>query len=262
MLLAASLFAATVSGEPADDGRMAIDKSQQALGNRVGNASFVDSHGNKRELDEFLGKPVAISMIYTSCAQSCSVITPHIKRVMQVGRDSLGTDSFTVLSIGFDLPVDTPENMASYARRFGIREPNWHFLTPVDSAALESIAEDTGFHYVPSPNGFDHTVQVTLLDEEGKVFRQVYGEIFDTPLLIEPLKHLVFDTPAPDEGVFSRLANRVRLFCTVYDPKSDRYYFDYSLFMGILAGVLVIGFGIIWLLREIGHRRRGNANEG
>ena len=30
----------------------------------------------------------------------------------------------------------------------------------------------------------------------------------------------------------------MKLFCTVYDPRTGRYYFDYSLFASIIIGAL------------------------
>jgi len=141
--------------------------------------------------------------------------------------------------------------MAHYARRHGVTDPNWFFLSTENQATLDRIIDETGFHFVETAGGYDHTVQLTILDAQGKIFRQVYGELFDAPLLVEPLKQLVLGTPAPDDSLLTRVGNRVRLFCTVYDPKADRYYFDYSLFMGILAGLLVLCTTGIWLMREI-----------
>jgi protein SCO1/2 len=100
-------------------------------------------------------------------------------------------------------------------------------------------------------------VQVTILDREGRVWRQVYGDTFPTPQLVEPLKDLVFNRPASESGLFGRLGDRVRLFCTVYDAQGDRYLFDYSLFAGIFIGVLVLGSAILWLLFELRGARRG-----
>ena len=33
---------------------------------------------------------------------------------------------------------------------------------------------------------------------------------------------------------------RIKLFCTTYDPVRDGYYFDYSLFLGMLIGASII----------------------
>lgn len=247
---------ATVSAGTTDIERRAIELSQAALGNEVGPLYFLDQHGQSRSLDEFRGRPVLLSVIFTACVHSCQVATRHLDRLVRVARAALGADSFTVLTVGFDQPVDTPEQMASYARRYGITDPHWHFLSAPDWATVSALLDTVGFVYVPSPRGFDHTVQVSILDRDGRVYRQVYGEIFPTPQLVEPLKDLVFNRPASEAGLFGRLGDRVRLFCTIYDAQGDRYLFDYSLFAGIFIGVLVIGSSICWLLVEVRRSRR------
>jgi protein SCO1 len=251
-------LAAALAGHPAiaDIERRAIEVSQAALGNQVGALQFFDQHGAPRSLDEFRGQPVLLSLIFTACVHSCQVATRQLDRVVRIARGALGQDSFTVLTFGFDPPVDTPAQMAGYARRYGINDPNWHFLSSPDEATMSRLMDTVGFLSQPSPRGFDHTVQVTVLDRDGKVLRQVYGEIFPIPQLVEPLKALVFNRPLSDVGVLGQIGDRVRLFCTVYDAKGDRYIFDYSLFAGMFIGVLVLGSSIIWLLIELRNARR------
>jgi protein SCO1 len=234
----------------------AIEMSQAALGNEVSGLHFLDQRGRSRTLDEFRGQPVVLSLIFTACVHSCQVSTRQLDRVVQIARGALGQDSFTVLTVGFDQPVDTPEQMAAYARRFGITDPNWHFLSSPDRQTIDALMDRVGFLQQPSPRGFDHTVQVTILNREGRVWRQVYGEVFPTPQLVEPLKDLVFDRPPSEVGLLGRLGDRVRLFCTVYDAQGDRYRFDYSMFAGIFIGTIILGFAIFWLLLEFRRSRR------
>jgi protein SCO1 len=261
-LLSALAFACTLFAHavPADIERRAIEVSQAAIGNEVGALRFLDRHGRARGLEEFRGQPVVLSLVFTGCAYSCEVSTRQLDRVVQVARSALGQDSFTVLTVGFDQPVDTPDQMRAYARRHGINDPNWHFLSSPDPQTVAALMTSVGFLSQPSPRGYDHTVQITLLDRDGRVSRQVYGEVFPTPQLVEPLKDLVFNRPLSEAGLLGRLGDRVRLFCTVYDAQGDRYHFDYSLFAGIFIGMLVIGSAILWLLLEYrGFRRRRSA---
>jgi protein SCO1/2 len=44
--------------------------------------------------------------------------------------------------------------------------------------------------------------------------------------------------------------NTLKLFCTVYDPNTDRYRFDYSIFLGIAIGFLCLGGIGIFIIRE------------
>ena len=69
---------------------------------------------------------------------------------------------------------------------------------------------------------------------------------------------LVFQRGAPLSSL-SRLVDRVKYFCTVYDPNSGRYYFNYSLFMGIAIGIGCFGFALIVLIREWRKGEAGSA---
>lgn len=255
VILAMLLSLAFEQGPEAASEREVIDISQAAIGRPVTNLALVDQHGQTSRLDDFIGQPLAISLIYTGCVHSCSVTTHHLKRAVESARHALGDETFQVLTIGFDWPSDNPERLADYARRHRIDDPNWHFLGARSGDEIAQLVSDLGFVYQPSARGYDHTVQVSLIDQDGLVYRQVYGEVFDLPLLVEPLKDLVLDRPAPDVGWLSRLGDRVRLFCTVYDAGGDRYYFDYSMFLGILIGTITLGSVLALLLVEARRKR-------
>jgi protein SCO1/2 len=190
---------------------------------------------------EFRGKPLVVSMVYTSCYQICPMTTRFLSGVVDKARAALGDDSFSVAVIGFDTQVDTPAAMRYFADKQGIDDSVWQLLS-MTSAELEQLASDIGFQFFPSSNGFDHLIQATVIDAEGQVYRQVYGQVFDTPLLVDPLIELVLGRGAPEQPMLTNLMNKIKLFCTTYDPVRDGYYFDYSLFIGMLIGASIIIF--------------------
>ena len=111
------------------------------------------------------------------------------------------------------------------------------------------MARAVGFAIYARAGGFDHIAQVSLVDAKGTLYQQVYGAVFEPPVIVEPLKDLVFGRYRPVsslQGIF----DRIKLFCTVYDPNSGRYYFDYSLFVGIAIGLLCLGLVLGFLIRE------------
>ena len=81
------------------------------------------------------------------------------------------------------------------------------------------------------------------------VYRQVYGADIETQSFVEPLKELVFDTPR-DAALVQHWVDTFRLFCTVYDPNSGRYRFDYSIAMTIFVGLLCLGAIATFVARE------------
>jgi protein SCO1/2 len=233
-LVLAALPAAAHQGPDGFDEIGALAASQEALGKPVSDHRFTAGDGTSLTLQELRGRPVMLSLIYTSCEHTCPLITQHLARAIEVADAALGSERFAVLTIGFDTKADTPARMRAYQASHAAARPGWWFLS-ADAATIESLAAEIGFRVTPRAGGFDHLAQVTVLDADGRVYRQVYGDDFPPQLLVEPLKELVFGRPAATSFV-AGLLDRVRLLCTVYDPAADRYRFSYAIFVGLLIG--------------------------
>lgn len=234
---------------------IALKTSQDAIGGQLGDHLFIDATGRPVSMKTFMGKPLILSMVYTSCYQICPMTTRHLAKIVEKARLTFGKDSFSVALIGFDTSVDTPEAMQYFAKKQGVHDKDWNLLS-IDTDDIDRLAKDIGFIYFPSVNGFDHLIQTTIIDAQSRVYRQVYGQVFDTPLLIEPLKELILGHPQQNQTFFSELTSKIKLFCTIYDPVRDGYYFDYSLFLGILIGAMIILLISIFLVKEIRKNRQ------
>ena len=230
------------------DREAALAASQAAIGQPLGDYTFRNTDGQTFRLQDLAGKPVIVSMIYTSCHHICPMITKNLEEKVEIAREAFGDDKFSVVTIGFDWRVDTAEQMRIYASSRGIDQTHWHFLSS-DAQSIEAITSDLGFAFIASAKGFDHLSQTTIVDANGIVYRQVYGQDFDAPALVEPLKELIFDTPSA-AGAIEHWVDTFRFFCTVYDPNSGRYLFDYSIFMTILVGVICLGAILVFIVYE------------
>lgn len=229
------------------DGQEALRVSQAAVGRRLSDHSFLNRSEEEVSLSDYSGKPLLISLIYTSCYYSCSVFTRYLGEIVDVAREALGEGSFSVVTIGFDAVNDSPGRMALYASGQGIDDPDWAFLSG-DVETLQALTSELGFTYEASPKGFDHMAQVTVIDANGVIYRQVYGDRFEPPALVEPLKELVFGLD-PTSSRIDRWVDNVRLFCTIYDPSTGRYRFDYSIFVGLIIGALCLAAIAIFIVR-------------
>lgn len=228
--------------EPIDPDE-ALRLSQAAIGRTVGDYRFTDQDNRPLDLARLRGRPVIVSYIYTSCAFVCPTITASLARSVELAREVVGPEGFTVVSLGFDTRVDTPGQMRKYAAERGISMPGWYFASG-DEATVASFARDVGFSYAPLAGGFDHLAQVTIIDADGRVYRQVYGPDFSPPMIVDPIKRLALGITTPERPVADFL-NKVRLLCTSYDPKSGRYRFDYSLILEIGIGLsCTLGFAV------------------
>ena len=235
--------------------KTALQASQDAIDQVLSKHRFTDDNGRGLTMHDFLGKPLIISMIYTSCDRICPMTIRHLSKVVEKARDTLGKDSFSVAIIGFDTQFDTPQKMKYFASQQGIDEKGW-FALSADADTIAALTKELGFVYFGSPSGFDHVVQATVVDEKGQIYRQVYGETFDTQLLLEPMLDLVLDRPKSSQSFLLNIADKVRFFCTTYDARTDSYHFDYSLFLGMAIGFSVILSTIIFIIRELRYAKR------
>jgi protein SCO1/2 len=215
--------AAPLAAQGSYDREAALAISQGVLGSTLRDQTFRDTAGQSFALESLRGKPLVISLIYTSCHHVCPIITASIERNAEIAHEALGEDAFSIVTIGFDWQVDTPDRMRMYASAKNIDVAGWHFLSG-DEASVAAISEDLGFQF------------------------------FDAPAFVEPLKELVFDTPR-EAGFVDHWVDSFKLFCTVYDPNTGRYAFDYSIFTMIVVGVLCLGAILTFIVTEWRHAR-------
>ena len=226
------------------DKTSAMKISQAAIGRTLGDYTLHNRQGRLVKLSDFRGKPLIVSLIYTHCLPLCPATTRNLAHAVDRTRGAVGKDGFNVITVGFDALHDTPEAMRSFARQQGvINEPNWAFLS-ADQSTITRLAADLGFLFSPSAKGFDHLVQVTVVDAHGKIYRQIYGMDPDPDLLTETMRELVFGH-APQSLSLSLLVSRARLHWTQYDPSTGTYHFGYGILVALgFSALLVIVIGI------------------
>jgi len=141
--------------------------------------------------------------------------------------------------------------MRSFARQHHAGGENWLFAA-ADATTIDRLASAVGFDFAASAGGFDHPAQVTVVDKEGRVYSQIYGGSFAIPAVVDPL---IYGGSRP---VFSLagLGDRIKLICTVYDPRTGRYYFDYSIILSVFIGASFLAVALHFLVRELRKSKR------
>lgn len=253
-LIAGLLFAQAMPSDGGLDPRVALKVSQAAVGTTIGDYTLVEGDGTQVRLAEYRGKPVIVSFIYTGCMQVCPTTTKFLGRAIEEAQRALGKDAFRVVTVGFNLPFDTPVAMREFRKKQGIDVAHWEFLA-ADAPTIDGLARDTGFVWSPTASGFDHLTQATIVDGRGRVVRQVYGESFELPMFVGPLKELVTGAPAPAQDL-AGILERVRILCTVYDPRAGKYRLNYGLVIEILVGLSVLGATAFYIGNEWRRQRR------
>jgi len=258
LLLAGLTFctAALAAEAPALDEKEALRASQAVIGSTVPDHTLLGSDGRPLRLSSYRGKPLLVSFIYTGCFQICPTQTRALQDAMKGLGAVFGPHQYNVVSIGFNQPFDSPTAMRAFAAQQGIAEPNWAFLSP-PSASVEQLTRDFGFRYQATAAGFDHLLGVSVVNAEGRIHSQIYGERLTARQLGEPLRELLGAAPLPQQLRLGDLIERVRILCTVYDPDTGTYRYDFGLILEIAGGLtFFLTVGVYLLLDRLRRRKQ------
>lgn len=144
-------------------------------------------------LGDLLGKVVAVTFIYTSCADTCPLLTAKLAGLQaKLGAD-FGPKVFFA-SVTVDPERDTPEVLKRYARAHGANPAGWAFLTGTPFE-IRAVAKHYGVSYRKTSRGeVDHTFLTSLVDQDGILRVQYLGVRFDPNELLRDLQTLVSES--------------------------------------------------------------------
>ncbi len=264
LLLALGIaFACTTAAAKAEtatlDPTEALRTAEAAVGRQVPDLVLTDRNGKPLRLSSFQGQPLLVSFIYTGCFEVCPTQTRMLLEAVNGLDKLLGPSQFQVISIGFNQPFDSPHAMRAFAAQQRITHANWEFLSP-NAAQVEQLTQAFGFSYAPTAAGFDHLLGVSLVDRQGRIRSQIYGDRLRADQLGEPLRKLLRDEPLPAQAGLADLIERVRILCTIYDPETGTYRYDYKLIFELIGGALFFASVTIYFLLEWRNRRRQRRN--
>jgi protein SCO1 len=160
---------------------------------RIGPApefTLTNQDGQRASLSALRGKVVAITFIYTTCVDTCPLLTAKMASLQgRLGGDFGPRVQF--LSISVDPARDTPEVLKRYAEAHGAQGAGWTFLTGTP-AEIRTVAKHYGVYYRKTPRGdVDHTFLTSLVDRDGILRVQYLGVRFDPNELLRDLQTLV-----------------------------------------------------------------------
>ena len=140
--------------------------------------TLISQDGIPVTLADLRGKVVAVTFIYTSCTDTCPMLTALMVRVQdQLGRDF--GESITFVSITVDPDRDTPEVLKHYADTFGADLKGWRFLTG-EPATIRDVTHRYGVYAAKTAKGdVDHTFLTSIVDRNGMLRVQYLGVRFD-----------------------------------------------------------------------------------
>ena len=148
---------------------------------------------------------------------------------------------------------------ADFSREIGSLEPKRVKVELFGSLGLTGKGHGTHLAVISGLMGnqpetvIPETMQ-SLYDQVEEVREILIPQAGTVPFNVK--KDLVFNRPQSAHNFFSGMVDRVKLFCTVYDPNTGRYRFDYSLFVQITIGGLAVLAVFTYLLVETRRARR------
>ena len=164
-VLAATLLVLT----PFSPGWSAPAKAASLPANSVYQLSIPlsDQLGRTSKLEDWRGKPVLISMFYSSCEFVCPRIVEAVKKT----EESLLAQraEVPVLMVSFDPLRDDTAKLNAMAEERRI-DPKLWTLARTDARNVRKLAAMLGIQYRELPSGeFNHSSVIILLDGEGRV---------------------------------------------------------------------------------------------
>jgi len=160
---------------------LAHDTTQNARLPTIGPApDFVltSQDGVRVTLGAYRGKVVAVTFIFTSCQDTCPLLTAKMAQVQDELGPAFGA-KIAFLSITVDPARDTPQVLKQYAQAFGANTAGWAFLTG-NSADIREVERRYGVFAASAPDGnIDHTFLTSLVDPRGNLRVQYLGVRFD-----------------------------------------------------------------------------------
>jgi protein SCO1 len=155
------------------------------------------SQDNKRvSLTCLQGKVVAVTFLYTSCLDTCPLLTAKLAGLQaRLGLDFGRKVSFVAITV--DPERDTPEVLRRYALAHGADLNGWAFLTDTP-AQIRAVAGEYGVYVRKTPRGdVDHTFLTSLVDQRGILRVQYLGTRFDPDELLGDIRALLREGSKP-----------------------------------------------------------------
>lgn len=131
-------------------------------------ASLTDQDGRAFKLRDHLGRPVLVSMFYTSCQFVC----PMLIEAMEITRKGLTMEEraqLDLLLVSFDPERDDVKKLKAVATAREADARQWT-LARTDASSARKIAATLGIQYRQLADGeFNHSTVLVLLDGEGRI---------------------------------------------------------------------------------------------
>jgi protein SCO1/2 len=167
-----------------------------ATGQAVPDFKLLNQSGKTIDFDQFRGKVLLVTFIYTRCPlpDYCIRMSRNFADVQkQLAADPQLYGKTHLLSISFDPAYDTPKVLRSYGSAYAGRGAfsHWDFAVP-PSAELDAVDEffDVGVSS-GSNNTLTHSLSTAVIAPDGKIFRWYPNNDWTPSAVVDDIKQAV-----------------------------------------------------------------------
>ena len=166
----------TLRRETADRGRMVTRMPNELMPNMA----LWDQSGRLVMKKDFLGHPLALNFIFTSCrsARMCPASTTCMKQLGDALAKMPGATEVRLLTITFDPLTDSPGVLRAYADGYGIDHARHRFLTG-DAGQIKDLMRHYGIQTLREDGTIVHTAALIVISPEGRITYRSEGASFD-----------------------------------------------------------------------------------
>ncbi len=169
-----------------------------APGDAVPNFKLRNQDGRAIHLEQFRGKALLLTFIYTRCPSPnfCPLVTHNFAAIdRQLAANPALYAKTHLLCVSFDPVHDTPARLRAYGAEYiGSDAKNafahWDFAVPTKPELVE-MAKFFDVGITPGPNDtITHTLSTTLIDARGKVAQFYPGNEWTPEQVVEDVKKI------------------------------------------------------------------------
>ena len=166
----------TLRRETADKGRMVTRMPNELMPNMA----LWDQDGRLVRKKDFLGHPLALNFVFTSCrvARMCPASTSCMKQLGDALAKMPGAAEVRLLTITFDPETDTPGVLRAYADGYGIDHVRHRFLTG-DAGQIKDLMRHYGIQTLRDDGTIVHNAALIVISPEGRIAYRSEGPAFD-----------------------------------------------------------------------------------
>lgn len=174
------------------------------MGDAVPDYAFTNELGESIRLEQFRGRVIAMTFIFTRCPVSsfCRRMSANFARASERLKAMKSAPKWHLLSISFDPEFDTPGTLKEYAERYNYDPQTWSFVTcrPDD---LDTITARFGLVVRRNDADLDHNLRTVVIDPEGKLRKVFIGNEWTPDDLV---RAIAMSSRAGSRGYRSRRA--------------------------------------------------------